>query len=397
MQRNNTFFSDHIWCVIPVFNNKETVKEVATKCRSYLRNVIVVDDGSTDTDIASLLTGCDITVLRHAENQGKGKAILTALQYIKNCGGRFMVTIDADGQHYPRDIERFIPLLENNDSTIFIGSRNFDTESIPNKSRFGRKLANFWLRIETGISIDDCQSGFRSYPVEHISKVKFAGSNYDFETEVLVRAAWAGLKLRTVPIDVWYPKSEQRVSSFRPVLDNLLISCMHARLVGRRLVPLPHRRLFPLAEKSFELNMLRHPIRILKTLLKENATPSGLAVAAGIGIFLAVLPLLSIHTIVIIYVAARLHLNKVMAVSIQNLCIPPFVPVACIELGHYLLYGRWLTDVSLHVIFGQLPDRVFEWLIGSLILAPILAVAVGIIVFYLARSLQKRAAGYAKS
>jgi len=107
--------------------------------------------------------------------------------------------------------------------------------------------------------------------------------------------------------------------------------------------------------------------------------------------------LLSVHTLVIIYVTTRLHLNKVMAVSIQNLCMPPFVPVVCIEIGHFMRYGRWLTDVSLRVVFGQLPDRVFEWLLGSLIVAPIMAVTVGIIVFYSARSLQKRSVDYASS
>ena len=162
-------------------------------------------------------------------------------------------------------------------------------------------------------------------------------------------------------------------------------------------MPLPFKKLVASTEKHFKLNMLRHPVKVIRELLSESTTPVDLAVAAGVGIFLAVLPLLSVHTLVIIYVATRLHLNKVMAVSIQHLCIPPFVPVACAELGYYMLHGRWLTDVSLHTVFGQLNRRIFEWLLGSIIVAPVMAVVVGVTVYFIAKKVQQRDAAYAKS
>ena len=390
LQKNNVLQREDIWCVIPVFNNKNTVHQVAVECRKFLRNVLVVDDGSTDVDIPGLFSKSDIVVLRHVTNRGKGNAIRTALRYISERGGRFMITIDADGQHFPSDIEKFIPLIEEDEATIVIGSRNFNTPGVPKRSIFGRTFSNLWLRIETGVSIDDCQSGFRSYPVHYLAELSTSGMRYDFETEVLARAAWSGLKLRTVPVNTRYQESGLRVSSFRPFLDNLRISLMHARLVTRRLVPLPYRRLIPSSDPHFDMSILRHPVKLMKTLLHENTNPMGLAISAGVGIFLAVLPLLSVHTLVIIYVTTRLHLNKVMAVAIQNLCIMPFVPVACVELGHFMRYGKWLTDVSLHTVFGQLGERIYEWFLGSLILAPLMAVAVGVIVFFLARVVQKR-------
>ena len=76
---------------------------------SIMQHVLVVDDGSTDSDVTALLAGLDVVVLKHAENRGKGQAILTASRYVEEQGGRYMITIDADGQHYPRDIERFLP------------------------------------------------------------------------------------------------------------------------------------------------------------------------------------------------------------------------------------------------------------------------------------------------
>jgi glycosyltransferase involved in cell wall biosynthesis len=350
--------------------------------------VLVVDDGSTDTDVEALFSGSDIRVLRHEENRGKGAAIRSALRYVKERGGRFMVTVDADGQHYPRDLEKFIPLLQDDDTAIVIGCREFEGENIPRASSFGRKFSNFWLRVEAGVSMDDCQSGFRAYPVELLSQMKLNGSHFDLEAEVLAKAIWAGLSLRTVPIDVWYPEPRLRISRFRPFVDNLRLTWMHARLVGRRLLPLPHRKLLPSVEKHVDPALLLHPIRMLKSLLKENATPGLLAMSAAVGTFLAALPLISIHTLVIIYVATRLRLNKVMAVSIQNLCMPPFVPMVCIELGYRMRYGSWLTNFSTKTILGELHQRLFEWLLGSLVVAPVAAVLVGGAVFLGARAMQ---------
>jgi glycosyltransferase involved in cell wall biosynthesis len=243
MEQHSPFPLDDIWCVIPVYNNKDTLMDVALGCNARIPRVVVVDDGSTDTDVSALFAGSDIEVLRHSVNLGKGRAILTALPFIASRGGRFMITIDADGQHYPRDLERFIPLLQEDEAAVVIGCRMFHEGKVPWKSRFGRKLANFWLWVETGVGIDDCQSGFRAYPVQYLAQIKLTASRYDFETEVLARAVWAGLRLKTVDIDVWYPEPHFRNSSFRPFMDNLRISCMHARLVGRRLLPFPHRRL----------------------------------------------------------------------------------------------------------------------------------------------------------
>jgi uncharacterized protein (DUF2062 family) len=305
-------------------------------------------------------------------------------------GGRFMITMDGDGQHDPKDLEKFIPLLQEDETVLVVGCRDFSYSQIPSGSRFGRAFANFWLRVETGASVDDCQSGFRAYPVRYLNALKLTGAHYDFETEILAKALWAGLTIKTVAIDVWYPKEGKRVSHFKPFLDNFRISCMHAYLVMRCLLPWPHQKLIQDPSKRFSFNVFRHPVTFIKKVLKENATPEGLAASAAVGILLATLPLLFVHTIVIIYVTARLHLNKIMAVSIQNLCNPPVVPLVCIELGHYMKYGRWLTEVSRKTIFEQIPLRLEDWLLGSLIVGPVLAVVVGIGVFFIARAVHER-------
>lgn len=387
MSQNKSSSYDHVFCVIPVYNNKATIKNVALESRSILKNVIVVDDGSTDVNIGELFKETDIVVLKHEKNQGKGRAILTALKYLKEKNAQFMITIDADGQHYPRDIKKFLEILPEASDAIVVGVRQFTGEHVPSRSKFGRALSNFWFHVETGLDLGDCQSGFRCYPVEYVNKIKLNGQGYDFETEIITRGAWAGLLIKTVNIDVYYPPEKERVSHFHPFLDNFRISLMHTRLVGRRLLPIPYPAVIK-RKSNINLEVLKNPAKFLKMLLKENVTPAELAMAAGVGVLLGTLPIMSMHILVTVYFSARLHLNKIMALGAQAICMPPFIPVACIELGHYMLYRNWLTEVSWNAIFGNIPQRLFEWLLGSLILAPIFGVISGVIVYFLARRIK---------
>lgn len=380
---------DTVWCAIPVFNNKDTVHSVALACRQELRHVVVIDDGSTDGDVGALFKDTDIAVCRHAHNRGKGQALLTALRYVKDRGAEFMISVDADGQHQPRDIRAFLPVIAANRTAIVIGARRMHAPNVPASSRFGMRFSDFWLRLETGRPIRDSQSGFRAYPVAYVAQLPLRGRRYDFEAEVLAKAAWAGLGIISVDVAVTYAERGKRVSHFRPFLDNLRLTHRHVLLVGRRLWPWPHRRLVPRAPNKF-LALLRHPARFCKLLLMEHASPAELGAAAGVGTFLATLPLLSLHTVAIVYVTTRLHLNRIMAVAIQNLCMPPFVPFVCVEIGYFMRHGRWLSEMSRETWLHQAPQRIWEWFLGALLVAPILAIITGLIVFGLAAVVRSR-------
>ena len=389
MRPNDGLNAERVWVVVPVFNNRETVRAVIAACAAVMPHVVAVDDGSTDADVAGLLAGLDITLLKHDRNRGKGAAILTASRFIEERGGGYMITLDADGQHDPADIRKFLPLLPAEENAVVVGIRDFNTGNVPASSRFGRAFANFWLRVETGEVLDDCQSGFRAYPVRHLNRLRFRGAHYDFEAEVLAKAAWAGLIFVPVGISVRYPKAEERVSSFRPFLDNLRLTHTHALLVLRRLLPWGHRRLAG-EKKKADLSLLRHPIKFMLGLLREHATPEGLALAAAVGSFIAILPILFFHTPVILYVAIRLRLNKIMALNIQHLFMPPLMPALCIEVGYYFRFGRWLTDLSFESVFTQFSDRLYEWFLGSLIMAPLGAAVTGAAVFVIAAATKGR-------
>jgi predicted LPLAT superfamily acyltransferase len=232
-----------VWVVIPVHNNAGTVRNVALECRDIVPDVLVVDDGSRDADVSALMSGTGIRVLRHDVNRGKGGAILTAAREIERLGGTTMITIDGDGQHHPRDLHAFLAAIREDQDCIVIGERDMTGKNVPGSSRFGRAFSDFWVRLETGVDVRDTQSGFRAYPVRHILQLGCVGRRYDFEVEILTRAAWAGLPIRNVPIGVFYPPAAERVSSFRPFMDNLWLTHRHALLVMRRALPLPHRRL----------------------------------------------------------------------------------------------------------------------------------------------------------
>lgn len=388
MQQCDPLMKDSVWCALPVFNNSHTVRGVVAECREILQHVVVIDDGSTDANLVELLADLDVVVLRHEQNLGKGQAILTASRYIEAQGGEYMITIDADGQLLPQDIHKFLPLLQGERPGIIIGCRDFNTDNVPASSRFGRSFANFWLLVETGKVVGDCQSGFRSYPVRYLNQLEFKGAHYDFEAEVLAKAAWGGLALSTVDIGVVYPKPEERVSSFKPFLDNLRLTGIHSMLVGRRMLPIGHQKLVA-SPSTLDVSLLRHPGKVLRMLLKESATPEGLALSAAVGMFIAVLPILFMHSVVIFYFSMRLNLNKIVTLNVQHLAVPPFIPALCIEVGYYLRHGRWLTDLSFATVFQQFSSRLFEWFLGSLIIAPLAALIAGAAMYATAAVIKK--------
>jgi len=376
-----TWFSFH--------NNAATVKDVAVGCRRHLANVLVVDDGSTDVDVAALFADTDVEVLTHEVNRGKGAALLSALSHVHEKGGRWMLCVDADGQHHPDDIPAFFQPMEESPESIIIGARDFSVPNVPDGSKFGRKFSNFWIKAECGAVVSDSQSGFRAYPVDYLSQMKFRGNRYDFEVEVLTKAVWAGLSLVEVPIGVFYAPKAERISHFHKFKDNFLLTHRHATLISRKIIPWPHRRLVKPGETDWQ-NMVRHPRKFLSLLLQESSTPHELGAAAGVGILLATLPLVFCHTVVILWVTTRLKLNRLLAVNVQHLCAPPFVPLACIELGFFMRNGSWIGREELRTVASDLHQHILNWLLGSLVLAPVLALLAGVTVYFIAFSVQRK-------
>ena len=291
-----------------------------------------------------------------------------------------IITIDADGQHDPADVSRFIPVIRENPLAIVIGKRIFNSKTVPFSSRFGRGFSNFWLRVETGYSLKDTQSGFRAYPLIILEWLKLHEKRYSFEIEVLVKAAWALVALKEVDISVYYPESDKRISHFRPFMDNLALTVLNTRLTTRAILPIPHRRFIEVEDDAEKITIL-HPVKSLKVLLGKNVSPERLATSGGLGIFLGALPLIACQSVVILMTANFFRLNKYAALGTSQLCNPPIVPALCIEVGYFIRHGRFLTEISLRTLGYQGLERFFEWIIGALVLGPILGILMGGVIY----------------
>ena len=155
---------DAVWCAVLVYNNEATIREVALGCRKHLQRVLVVDDGSTDTNVAELFVGTDISVVRHASNRGKGAALTTALEYVAAHGEELLcLPLMRMASIIPMIFLFFIEDLQEN--MILIGCRDFTVADVPESSKFGRKFSNFWFRIETGLASMIHKADFVSIPL----------------------------------------------------------------------------------------------------------------------------------------------------------------------------------------------------------------------------------------
>jgi uncharacterized protein (DUF2062 family) len=319
----------------------------------------------------------------------KGEAILAAARFAEGWGYQAIITIDADGQHDPADAGLLVEAACGNWPAIVVGARRMETENVPRSSLFGRDFSNFWVRLECGRSLPDTQSGYRLYPVELLQGTRFISRRYTFEIEVLVRGSWAGLTLLSVPVSVYYPPGDERISHFHKLKDNARLSCLHTFLVTRALVPWPHRRLFR-PQQGEEMPSIFHPLRYVKALSLQHSTPRELAAAVWVGIFLGSLPIIPFGIAAIVYASHKLHLNKLASVGASNICIAPFVPLACVELGHYFINGSFWYEFNRHTLLEELHLRLWEWLLGALVVGPLLGMLGALFTYILVSSYRRR-------
>jgi len=244
--------SNHKICVlIPTYNNAGTLRDVISDVIKYSPNVIVVNDGSTDTTQSILESfGTKIDVVSYTSNKGKGYALKRGFTYAKGKGYNYAITIDSDGQHYAADIPDFVKNIIENPGAIIIGERNLGNVDINGKSSFANKFSNFWFTVQTGRKLNDTQTGYRAYPLNKLYGLPLLTSRYEAELELLVFASWRGVQIVPIPISVYYPPQTERISHFKPALDFTRISILNTILCVAAIVyGLPARMWFAIANK----------------------------------------------------------------------------------------------------------------------------------------------------
>lgn len=306
--------------IIPTYNNAKTISNVISETLTYCKDIYVINDGSTDETL-DVLTGVNgFKLISYETNKGKGYAIRKGFEEALADGFDYAITIDSDGQHYPDDIEVLLQKNKSKPNSLIVGSRNIEADGMPSKNTFANKFSNFWYWAETGQKLPDTQSGFRLYPIHKYRKTKWFTTKYEFEIEVLVRSNWSGIKILPVPIKVYYPPEDERVSHFKPFKDFTRISILNTFLVLITYLYIMPIRLF-----KYLLNNKFTTI-IWEQITLHNENPFKISIAMGFGVFMGLTPIWGFQMLVAVLLAHVLKLNKVLVLAFSNISLPPLIP-----------------------------------------------------------------------
>ena len=382
-------FKEKKCCVIiPTYNNHQTIEQVINDVLEYTDQIVVVNDGSTDNTQGIINKFNQIDVVSYPKNKGKGYALRQGFRFAWKKGYEYAITIDSDGQHFASDLPTFVDAIDKNPNAIIIGNRNMEQDGIPGKSSFGNRFSNFWFKFETGIKMPDTQSGYRLYPLKPLSKMIFFTRKYEFEIEVIVRAAWKGVDVTDVPIQIYYAPKETRVSHFRPFRDFSRVSVLNTVLViYALLIVKPFEFIRKLNRKSIQ--------DFFRTQITQNKEPSiNITFAVMLGLFMGVAPVWGYQMLIAFALAHILKLNKVIVLVTSNISIPPMIPI--IIFASFKTGGLFIESNKLNVIYDSglsldlIKDNIVQYLVGSLVFGIVLAVLFGILTYILLLIFRKK-------
>ncbi|WP_395056694.1 DUF2062 domain-containing protein [Flavobacterium sp.] len=367
------------FCVIvPTYNNHKTLVRVLDSVLEYTTNVIVVNDGSTDSTTEILKNYSNLTQIHHPKNAGKGIALQNGFKKALALNFEYAITIDSDGQHFASDISSFINEINANGEALLIGSRNMTQENVPKKSSFGNKFSNFWFWFETGIKLEDTQSGYRLYPLQKIPKNYFT-NKFEFEIEVIVRAAWKGIAVKNIPVQVLYDPSE-RVSHFRPFKDFTRISILNIVLVAIAI--------FYIIPRDFFLKFKKKGIKkfVLENILHNEDSIAKKSFSIALGTFIGIAPFWGFQTIIVLFLAFFFKLNKLIAFAFSNVSFPVFIPFiiyGSLKIGSYFVNTGKPLLLNSSMSLADVQSNITQYLIGSFVLATIMSITFGLFGYFL--------------
>jgi len=209
--------------VIPAFNNETTISTVVEKTRREIDHVVVVDDSSTD-ETARLAEDAGAHIIRVSKNRGKGNALRIGFLYALKKDFDVIITLDADLQHDPSEIQKFITHHEIHRSKIVIGNRLQGREKIPQIRYANNIIGAYTFSWLIGQPIDDSQCGFRLYDREVLANIKILNDGFEAEADILLRAGKREYKIGFVPIKAIYFSNHRHRSYYRPIKDTFRIS-----------------------------------------------------------------------------------------------------------------------------------------------------------------------------
>ena len=203
--------------VIPAYNAGPHLADVIEDTSRVLpkSQIIVVDDGSSD-DTIDVAHRSGVVVERHVVNQGKGVALRTGLQKALDMGLAYAITLDADGQHNPAEIPKFIEHMRESDADIIVGNRMDDTKDMPLIRVLTNRFTSGFVSLAARTRVPDSQNGYRMIKTAVFGKLEFEMRRYDFESEILIRAGRRGARIDSIPVETIYG---DETSTINPVVD----------------------------------------------------------------------------------------------------------------------------------------------------------------------------------
>lgn len=378
-------------CVlIPTYNNAGSLPKVITDVSAYCDDIIVVNDGSTDQTETVLNQFPGLQKISYQINKGKGWALRTGFVYALNQGYEFAITIDSDGQHFAKDLPVFLEKLQSEKNAIIIGARNMNQESVPGGSSFGNKFSNFWFKVETGISVPDTQSGYRLYPLQPVAGKKYFTRKYEFEIEVLVRAAWKEINILSVPVNVYYAPVEERVSHFRPYKDFARIGVLNTILVLITLLYVkPLSLLRDIGKKEFWQ-------KVRDLIIAPGESSFRKALSLGFGVFMGIAPIWGFQLVSAIFLSFVFKMNKALVIIGVNISVPPMIPF--ILYGSYKLGALWMGSRAMTLSFtngitlNSLGSNLEQYIYGAISLAVLAGLLLGLVGFVVFKFIPRKTA-----
>lgn len=224
--------------LVPTYDNPDTIGAVVARIRERIPAVVVVDDGSGERGRAAcdaLARADAAVVVRHGVNRGKGSAVRTGLEAARAAGFSHAFQIDADGQHDLAAIPAFVEAARAEPDAAILGHPVYEA-SAPRLRTLGRELTRFWVDLEVGGRgrIVDAMIGFRIYPIAATLALGTRCERMDFDVEVAVLLARAGVPIVNRPVGIRYiPAEEGGISHFRMFRDNAALFRLHSRICTR--------------------------------------------------------------------------------------------------------------------------------------------------------------------
>ncbi len=210
--------------VVPAYNEGKTIAAVIAKIKTHRPSVVVVDDGSNDNTFQQA-KDAGAVVLKHKVNLGKGAALKTGCDYAVRLGAKKIIAMDADGQHDPEEIPKFMAALDTHD--IVFGCRQIP-KTMPLVFRFGNKVISKTMHLLYNINVHDSQCGYRAFTADAYKKIRWEAQDYYVETEMAIKAGKKKLKHTMKPIETIYADRYKGTT----VLDGAAIV---VKMMGRRL------------------------------------------------------------------------------------------------------------------------------------------------------------------